>query len=165
MKVLINPEPFLSPPNSIFPNKPPCITRFQLRPFPNLHRHRSINRRLSSTPPPRATLDSTTIEQFGIPEFDVRNPALSSSYRSSALPRPNQTVLEAQARVCTGPTQTRPLDEQQAFKVFDTILRSGYSFFHVTLMCYWWWFGFYFSKVRAETENNTLSKSYCLIRK
>ncbi|WVZ23436.1 hypothetical protein V8G54_001980 [Vigna mungo] len=125
MKVLINPEPFLSPPNSIFPNKPACITRFQLRPFPNLHRHRWISRRLSSTPPPRATLDSTTIEQFGIPEFDVRNPALSSSYRSSALSRPNQTVLEAQARVCTGPTQTRPLDEQQAFKVFDTILRSA----------------------------------------
>ncbi|BAT74716.1 uncharacterized protein HKW66_Vig0000200 [Vigna angularis] len=125
MKVLINPEPFLSPPNSSFPYKPTCITRFQLRPFPNLHRHRWISRRLSSTPPPRATLDSTTIEQFGIPEFDVRNPALSSSYRSSALPRPNQTVLEAQARVCTGPTQTRPLDEQQAFKVFDTILRSA----------------------------------------
>ncbi|KAL9325345.1 hypothetical protein ACSQ67_005990 [Phaseolus vulgaris] len=125
MKVVINPEPFLSLPNSIFPSKPPCNTRFQLRPLPNLHRHRWISRRLSSTLPPRATLDSTTIEQFGIPEFDVRNPALSSSYRSSALPRPNQTVMEAQARVCTGPTQTRPLDEQQAFKVFDTILRSA----------------------------------------
>jgi hypothetical protein len=54
---------------------------------------------------------------------------LSSSYRRSTLTKPNQTVLEAQTRVCTGPTQTRPLDEQQAFKVFDTILRSGSSFF------------------------------------
>jgi hypothetical protein len=77
----------------------------------------------------KALLDSATVEQFGIPEFDVRNPTLSSSYRRSTLTKPNQTVLEAQTRVCTGPTQTRPLDEQQAFKVFDTILRSGSSFF------------------------------------
>ncbi|RDX76428.1 trpD, partial [Mucuna pruriens] len=124
MKVLINPEPFLSPTNTIFPNDPRHSSRFQLRPFPKLHRQRWIGRRLSPTTP-MATLDSATIEQFGIPEFNVRNPSLSSSYRSSALPRPNQTVLEAQARVCTGPTQTRPLDEQQAFKVFDTILRSA----------------------------------------
>lgn len=79
------------------------------------------------------------MEQFEIPEFDVRNPALSSSYRDPALLRPNQTVLEAQARVCTGPTQTRPLDEERAFKVFDTILRSGYSYFlsieYVTVVC------------------------------
>ncbi|KAJ8766878.1 hypothetical protein K2173_009222 [Erythroxylum novogranatense] len=40
------------------------------------------------------------------------------------LRKPNQTVLEAQARVCTGPTQTKPLSEDQAFKVLDTILRS-----------------------------------------
>ncbi|KAJ0895929.1 hypothetical protein HanRHA438_Chr08g0328781 [Helianthus annuus] len=39
--------------------------------------------------------------------------------------KPNQTVLEAQARVCTGPTQTKPLTEEQAFRVLDTILRSG----------------------------------------
>lgn len=65
-------------------------------------------------------LDSATVEQF-----DVRNPSLSSSYRSSKLTRPNQTVLDAQTKVCTGPTQTKPLDEEQAFKVFDTILRSA----------------------------------------
>lgn len=119
MKVLINnPKPFLSSPNSIFPNNNP---RFHLRPFP---KRQWIGPRLCLA---RAALDWATIEQFGLPEFDVRNPALSSSYRRSALPRPNQTVLEAQARVCTGPTQTRPLDEQQAFKVFDLILRSGSS--------------------------------------
>ncbi|KAI3500207.1 hypothetical protein L1887_36025 [Cichorium endivia] len=39
--------------------------------------------------------------------------------------KPNQTVLEAQTRVCTGPTQTKPLTEEQAFKALDTILRSG----------------------------------------
>lgn len=38
---------------------------------------------------------------------------------------PNKTLLDAQARVCTGPTQTRPLDEEQAFKVLNTILQSG----------------------------------------
>jgi len=119
MKVLINnPKPFLSSPNSIFPNNNP---RFHLRPFP---KRQWIGPRLCLA---RAALDWATIEQFGLPEFDVRNPALSSSYRRSELPRPNQTVLEAQARVCTGPTQTRPLDEQQAFKVFDLILRSGSS--------------------------------------
>ena len=38
---------------------------------------------------------------------------------------PNKTVLESQARVCTGPTQTRPLDEAQAFQVLNAILQSG----------------------------------------
>lgn len=56
---------------------------------------------------------------------DIKNPAVSSLYRSSKLPKPNQTVLEAQARVCSGPTRTRPLNEEQASKVLDTILRSG----------------------------------------
>nr|KJB31180.1 hypothetical protein B456_005G179700 [Gossypium raimondii] len=69
-------------------------------------------------------LDSATIEQLGLKESDTRNPSLSSTYRNSKLLKPNQTVLEAQARVCTGPTQTRPLSEEQTFKVLDTILRS-----------------------------------------
>ncbi|KAL7196706.1 hypothetical protein ACSBR1_036670 [Camellia fascicularis] len=51
-----------------------------------------------------------------IPESDFRNPTISTSYRSSKFRKPNQTVLEVQAKVCTGPT---------AFKVLDTILRSG----------------------------------------
>lgn len=72
-----------------------------------------------------AVLDPATIDQFGISESEFVNPAVSTSYRSSKLPKPNQTVLDAQARVCTGPTQTKPLNEDQAFKVFDTILRSG----------------------------------------
>ncbi|KAB2090829.1 hypothetical protein ES319_A03G148800v1 [Gossypium barbadense] len=57
-------------------------------------------------------------------QSDIRNPSLCSTYRNSKLPKPNQTVLEAQARVCTGPRQTRPLSEEQTFKVLDTILRS-----------------------------------------
>ncbi|KAK2354647.1 anthranilate phosphoribosyltransferase [Trifolium repens] len=127
MKTLLNPEPILSSTNSIFPSKTPNSTRFYPHPFPKLllqDRHRWIGRRKLSLAA-KALLDSTTVEQFGIPEFDVRNPTLSSSYRRSTLTKPNQTVLEAQTRVCTGPTQTRPLDEQQAFKVFDTILRSA----------------------------------------
>lgn len=65
------------------------------------------------------------MEQFGLKESDIKNPALSSTYRRSEIPKANPTVLDAQARVCTGPTQTRPLSEEQAFKVFDTILRSA----------------------------------------
>ncbi|XP_062158706.1 uncharacterized protein LOC133866172 isoform X2 [Alnus glutinosa] len=72
-----------------------------------------------------ATLDSATIDQLGLRESDIRNPAVSSSYRSSKSRKPNQTMLDAQARVCTGPTQTKPLGEDQAFKVLDTILRSA----------------------------------------
>lgn len=66
-----------------------------------------------------------TLDELGFLESDIRNPAVSSSYRSLKIPKPNQTVLEAQAKVCTGPTQTRPLSEEQAFKVLDTILRSA----------------------------------------
>ncbi|MBA0613709.1 hypothetical protein Godav_014088, partial [Gossypium davidsonii] len=86
-------------------------------------RHRLVGRkpRFIAT---RAVLDSATIEQLGLKESDTRNPSLSSTYRNSKLLKPNQTVLEAQARVCTGPTQTRPLSEEQTFKVLDTILRS-----------------------------------------
>ncbi|KAF2560914.1 hypothetical protein F2Q70_00015846 [Brassica cretica] len=73
----------------------------------------------------KAVLDSAMMEQFGLKESDIKNPALSSAYRRSEIPKANRTVLDAQARVCTGPTQTRPLSEEQAFKVFDTILRSA----------------------------------------
>ncbi|KAJ4974529.1 hypothetical protein NE237_007703 [Protea cynaroides] len=70
-------------------------------------------------------LDSGAIDQLGLLEFDIRNPAISSSYRNSKIPKPNQTLLDAQARICTGPTQTRPLGEEQAHKVLDTILKSA----------------------------------------
>ncbi|KAK7250595.1 hypothetical protein RIF29_33123 [Crotalaria pallida] len=130
MKLLLHPEPSLSSPHSIFHNKPPNTTHLPLPSFTkfradhNHHRH-GIGRQTLSSAAVKAVLDSATVEQFGIPEFDIRNPALSTSYRSAALAKPNKTVLEAQGRVCTGPTQTRPLDEEKAFKVFDTILRSA----------------------------------------
>lgn len=77
----------------------------------------------------KAVLDSAGIDQyFGLNASDTRNPTLSSSFQRSRYRKPNQTVLEAQTRVCTGPTQTKPLTEEQAFKVFDTILRSGMIF-------------------------------------
>ena len=38
---------------------------------------------------------------------------------------PNPTVLEAQAKVCTGPTQSKPLDEQALSRVLELILQSG----------------------------------------
>ncbi|CAI5471474.1 unnamed protein product [Closterium sp. Yama58-4] len=38
---------------------------------------------------------------------------------------PNQVVLEAQARVCTGPTQTRPLGEEEMRRVLEQILLSA----------------------------------------
>ncbi|KAG0502605.1 hypothetical protein HPP92_002677 [Vanilla planifolia] len=58
-------------------------------------------------------------------EHENQSPPISSSYRCSKIPRPNQVVLEAQARVCTGPELTRPLNEEQALKVLDTILKSA----------------------------------------
>lgn len=68
------------------------------------------------------------MEEAGVDvlEEGVRwNPSVSDSYRPAGMPRPNATVLEAQGRVCTGPGQTRPLGEEQAMRVLDTILRSG----------------------------------------
>lgn len=74
----------------------------------------------------RATaLASALIDELGLSDAETRNPSVSSSYRSHKLLKPNQTVLDAQARVCTGPTQTKPLTGEQAFKALDTILRSG----------------------------------------
>ncbi|XP_016572836.1 anthranilate phosphoribosyltransferase isoform X4 [Capsicum annuum] len=72
-----------------------------------------------------AVSDSAPIEELRLQEPDIKNPALSTSYRNSVFPKPNQTVLDAQTKVCTGPTQTKPLNEEQAFKVLDTILRSA----------------------------------------
>ncbi|KAK4263143.1 hypothetical protein QN277_028603 [Acacia crassicarpa] len=126
MKVMLHSEPSLSHSHLIFSNNTRNFNRACVQPFQKLpvkDRDRWIGRKLHFTV--KATLDSAIIEQFGITEFDIRNPALSSSYRSPALPKPNQTVLEAQARVCTGPEQTKPLGEDQAFKVLDTILRSA----------------------------------------
>ncbi|KAK6116542.1 hypothetical protein DH2020_049648 [Rehmannia glutinosa] len=68
----------------------------------------------------KSVLDSAAIDELS----GIRNPAVSTSYRNPRISRPNQTVLEAQTKVCTGPTQTRPLNAEQAFKVLDTILKS-----------------------------------------
>lgn len=77
----------------------------------------------------RSAIDEAELLESGHP-----NPTISSSYRPPTIPQPNQTVLEAQARVCTGPEQTRPLTEEQAFKVLDTILKSGEcSYFEVAV--------------------------------
>lgn len=59
-------------------------------------------------------------------EYGSQSPEFSFMYRCSNIPRPNQIVLEAQAKVCTGPEQTRPLTEEQAVNVLNTILKSGY---------------------------------------
>ncbi|KAK9090340.1 hypothetical protein Sjap_023517 [Stephania japonica] len=91
------------------------------------HHHRLVHsqrsRRGSTV---RVALDSpwATIDELGLLDAGFKNPSVSTSYRGSEIPRPNRTVLEAQARVCTGPTQTKPLAEDQAYKVLDTILRS-----------------------------------------
>nr|XP_043626374.1 anthranilate phosphoribosyltransferase [Erigeron canadensis] len=64
-------------------------------------------------------------QYYGLSQSDARNPTLSTSFQRPNSRKPNQTVLDAQTRVCTGPTQTKPLSEQQAFKVLDTILKSA----------------------------------------
>lgn len=82
----------------------------------------------------KVALDSATLDELGLPESNVRNPSVSTSYRNPRLPRPNQTVLDAQTKVCTGPTQTKPLSGEQAFEVLDTILKSGnFSFGQIVL--------------------------------
>ncbi|CAM8878514.1 unnamed protein product [Rhodiola kirilowii] len=69
-----------------------------------------------------AILEST---RFGeLISADVKSPAVSTYYRDPKIPKPNLTVLDAQARVCTGPTQSKPLGDDQAMKVLDTILKS-----------------------------------------
>ncbi|GMI75023.1 hypothetical protein like AT1G70570 [Hibiscus trionum] len=125
MRAQLTPEPSLSFSsiriNSRNPNPSRIPTSLHFLKKNGGHRLLGRKPRLIAT---RAVLDSATTEQLGLNESDIRNPAISSTYRNSKLPKPNQTVLEAQARVCTGPTQTRPLSEEQAFKVLDTILRS-----------------------------------------
>lgn len=126
MNTLLNPEPSFSLIPAIRITKTHYLTRRRLqasRQFSSTDGNRLIGRRIRLTV--KADLDSALIDQLGLKESDIINPAISSSYRSSKLPKPNQTLLEAQAKVCTGPTQTRPLREDEAFKVLDTILRSG----------------------------------------
>ncbi|KAI3452689.1 hypothetical protein Pfo_009353 [Paulownia fortunei] len=111
MKALFNSEPILSPipPLRIKPGISPPKTFLQ---FPLTLTKRG--------PLIKAVLDSAAIDELS----DIRNPAVSTSYRNPRFSRPNQTVLEAQTKVCTGPTQTKPLNAEQAFKVLDTILKS-----------------------------------------
>ncbi|XP_057949860.1 uncharacterized protein LOC131144918 isoform X2 [Malania oleifera] len=126
MRSLLKPEPSISVASIYNPSdRVSTLSRIQnsLNLSSKLH-DCLIRRKISVTV--RATLDSLTIDHLGLPETNgILNPAISSSYRSSKLLKPNQTVLEAQARVCTGPTQTRPLGEDQAFKVLETILKSA----------------------------------------
>ncbi|KAL2233650.1 uncharacterized protein LOC105156637 [Sesamum indicum] len=111
MKALFKSDTILSPipPLNINPGIPHRKTSLQ---FPL-----ALTKRIRLT---KAVLDSAAIDEVS----DIRNPAVSTSYRNPKLPRPNQTVLEAQTKVCTGPTQTKPLNAEQAFKVLDTILKS-----------------------------------------
>lgn len=112
MKAVFNSEPILSPipPLKIKPGIPTPKAFLQF-PLALTKRSRLI----------KAVLDSAAIDELS----DIRNPAVSTSYRNPKFPKPNQTVLDAQTKVCTGPTQTRPLNAEQAFKVLDTILKSG----------------------------------------
>ncbi|XP_022776142.1 uncharacterized protein LOC111317899 isoform X2 [Durio zibethinus] len=125
MRALLTPETSLSFSSINTNSRNPNLSRTStsLHFLKNDGAHRLIGRKSRFTAT-RAMLDSATIEQLGLKESDIRNPAISSTYRNSKLLKPNQAVLEAQARVCTGPMQTRPLSEEQAFKVMDTILRS-----------------------------------------
>ncbi|KAK9707411.1 hypothetical protein RND81_07G196000 [Saponaria officinalis] len=68
------------------------------------------------------TVDSSKLH---FPGDTARNPEISTAYRNPELRIPNRIVLDAQPRVCTGPTQTKPLSEEQAFKVLNTILKSA----------------------------------------
>ncbi|VFQ93202.1 unnamed protein product [Cuscuta campestris] len=107
----------------------PSIAAFKSRRF----RHRSsvrvrlpaAGRRSRLSFAVKAIQSCAALEELDPFELKLKNPAISTSYRDSSFPKPNQTVLDAQAKVCTGPTQTRPLNEEQAFKVLQTILKSA----------------------------------------
>ncbi|KAL9240973.1 hypothetical protein vseg_015134 [Gypsophila vaccaria] len=71
------------------------------------------------------TVDSTTPRELRFSGDGALNPAISTAYRNTELRIPNRTVLDAQARVCTVPTQTKPLSEEQAFDVLNIILKSA----------------------------------------
>ncbi|WCJ38509.1 anthranilate phosphoribosyltransferase putative [Euphorbia peplus] len=102
---------------------PPSLTAPNFHSFVQFNRDHPVRKSFRLTA--KSALESATIDQLGILESDFKNPTLSTSYRSSKFPKPNQTVLDAQTRVCTGPTQTKPLNEHQAYKVLQTILRSA----------------------------------------
>nr|GLL50010.1 uncharacterized protein LOC109162366 [Ipomoea trifida] len=124
--VLRNPDPSsLASVSGVNPRR--CCNRLAHVRVPTdgwVSRRRSRNR-FSLSLTIRAAQDSTTIEELDPFELKLKNPAISTSYRNPELHEPNQTVLDAQAKVCTGPTQTRPLNEDQAFKVLQTILKSA----------------------------------------
>ncbi|GFP97491.1 anthranilate phosphoribosyltransferase [Phtheirospermum japonicum] len=111
MEALLKPERILSPIPTL--RIKPVITH--PRTFFRFPPSQSKRGRLITS-----VLDSTAVDELS----DIRNPAVSTSYRNPRISRPNQTVLEAQTKVCTGPTQTKPLNAEQAFKVLDTILKS-----------------------------------------
>ncbi|KAG5520806.1 hypothetical protein RHGRI_033396 [Rhododendron griersonianum] len=120
MKALLNPDTKISIPTANPYTQPKLQTSIQ---FSSKLTLTGIRRKCRLTV--KSVMDSATIDELGLSETDIRNPTVSSSYRNPKYRKPNQTVLEAQAKVCTGPTQTRALTEEQAFKVLDTILRSA----------------------------------------
>lgn len=124
MKALFNPEPILS-------SFPPLKTKtggFAPKAFLQFPVSQAKRSRLI-----KAVANSAAIDDL----LDIRNPSVSTSYRNPKLPKPNQTVLDAQTKVCTGPTQTKPLNAEQAFKVLDTILKSGkIAFYFEFVVCF-----------------------------
>lgn len=120
MKALLNPDTKISIPTANPYTQPKLQTSIR---FSSKLTLTGIRRKCRLTV--KSVMDSATIDELGLLETDIQNPTVSSSYRNPKYRKPNQTVLEAQAKVCTGPTQTRALTEEQAFKVLDTILRSG----------------------------------------
>ncbi|KAJ4809862.1 Anthranilate phosphoribosyltransferase [Rhynchospora pubera] len=82
--------------------------------------------RLHSRPKRTNLVVKSAIDMKGVLGTEAtKNPTLSTSYRPLDIPTPNRTVLDAQQRVCTGPEQTRPLDQAQIMAVLDTIIRSA----------------------------------------
>ncbi|KAH9615425.1 hypothetical protein KSS87_007336 [Heliosperma pusillum] len=68
---------------------------------------------------------SMKMEELALTEDSTRNPGISPAYRNPDFRKANPTVLDAQAKVCTGPTQTKPLTYPQAAHVLHTILKSA----------------------------------------
>ncbi|XP_008784971.1 anthranilate phosphoribosyltransferase isoform X4 [Phoenix dactylifera] len=120
-----NPNPNLNPSSFCFS----AARRTTLSNLTNWIPFRLGERRIGLSTPRKgrhpAVRSAATIDEAGFLEADIRNPAISTSYRPSKIPQPNRVVLEAQTKVCTGPEQTKPLSQEQAVVVLDTILRSA----------------------------------------
>lgn len=117
------------PSNCVSKNFEPCITSSLANPYLHAIRDRVTRFRYNTSTCMHAVAGKSSTMTTSDDEGAVGEGKKNVTQKRVKLLQddvgPNLAVLEAQARVCTGPTQTRPMDEAQAYKVLNTILQSG----------------------------------------